>query len=188
MEDQNYRTEPLEEAFSREVTLAYPTFLKSARRSNNNLAVAEDIVQEALGEAWKYATDNGMPQTRKEFVKWGVHIIGWKLLDSYKQAKKLENEVAGSEFLESFFESPNLSAGKCDNPVVNEVIYNELHKSFSDRVAIIYYSKNPVGAVIPHIIAGANMAELTSKLGYSPWLIRKSNETLDKIISEITNP
>ncbi len=187
MEDINYRTEPLDESFSHEVTLAYPTFLRSARRSNSYVVEAEDIVQEALGEAWKYASINGMPKTRKEFVKWGIHIIGWKISDFYKQSRKLEKEISNSETFDSFFDLTESLSNNKHSSVINKVIYNELHKSFSDRVDIIYYSKNPVGAVIPHIIAGANMAELTSKLGYSSWLIRKTNETLDSIVSEIIN-
>lgn len=187
MEDTNYRTEPLEEAFGQEVALAYPIFLKSAHRSNNNLVVAEDIVQEALGEAWKYALNNGMPKTRNEFVKWGVHIIGWKLLDAYKQTKKLEMEIPNSEDFNSLDYMATLPRRQHDL-VVNEAIYNELHKSFSDRVATLYYSTNPVGAVIPHILDGISMTDLTSKFGYSPGLIAKTKKTLDRIVSEVTNP
>ncbi len=188
MEDTNYRTDPLDEAFSREVTLAYPVFLKSARRSNNSLVVAEDVVQEALGEAWKYALDNGMPKTRNEFVKWGVHIIGWKLLDSYKQTKKFERELLSSETPESFFDSVDSSSGKRYDSVVNNAIYNELYKSFSDKIAELYYSKNPVGAIIPHVIGGASVKEITSNTGYSPKYIAQAKTTLDRIVSEVTNP
>ncbi len=187
MKDIDYKTNPLEEAFSREVTLAYPTFMKSARRSNNKFVATEDIVQEALGEAWKYASVNGMPKTRSEFVKWGVHIIGWKILDSYKQTKKFEVELPNSKNSESFFDSAGCLSRKGYSSVVNDAIYNELFDSFSDRLVELYYSTNPVGAIIPYVLDGANTKEITSKTGYSPKYITRAQITLDRIVSEVIN-
>ncbi len=188
MEDINYRTEPLEEAFSHEVTLAYPTFLKSARRSNSKIVEAEDIVQEALGEAWKYASANGMPKTRTEFVKFGVHIVGWKISDSYKKSRKLEKEISNSDNIEVLMNSAERLTKKRSELVVDEVIYNEMYRSFSDKVALMYYSTNPVGAMIPYFIDGANMSETASRLGYPQSIVAKTKATLDRIFSEITNP
>ncbi len=188
MEDIDYRTEPIEEAFSREVTLAYPTFMKSASRSNNKSTTAEDIVQEALGEAWKYASANGMPKTRIEFVKWGVHIVGWKILDAYKQTKKFGMEISNSEKLEIFSDSAGCLSGNRYNLVINNAIYNEMFDSFSDKVNMFYYSTNPVGAIIPQIIDGMSTKEIMSKTGYSQKYISQAKNSLDRIVSEVINP
>ena len=191
MESPEYVTQPLDEAFSREVALAYPLFLKRARRSTSRVFTPEDIVQEALGEAWKYASVNGLPNTRNEFVRWGICIVGWKAKDSHKYAKNFEREFLSSDAPENFSHVVNGLQKSRPDLAADIIIYRELCERFSERVIALHRSPDSRASarasMIPYFIDGVNMHRIAAEKGCSPNSVIRTKANLVKLALEVAD-
>ena len=191
MESPEYVTQPLDEAFSREVALAYPLFLKRARRYNNPLFTPEDIVQEALGEAWRYASTRGLPENRQGFVKWSICIIGWKAKDAHKYAKKFERESLSSDAPENFSHVVNGLQNSRSDSVADIIIYRELCERFSDKIVALYHSSDSRASarasMIPYFIDGVNMHRIAAEKGCSPTSVIRTKANLVKLALEVAD-
>lgn len=79
-----YRREPLEDSFNDAVKQMRPALLCRVPRRYRFMHDAEDILQDAIAEHWKYVSRYEMPQTYEEFFKHAKLILRWKILDASK--------------------------------------------------------------------------------------------------------